>query len=289
MKDIKILKKISLKDTPFIDEAYIEKKIKEDPSILGLQGNELEVVKSQKIQNGGGRLDLLLQDISQGIRYEVEIQLGKTDASHIIRTIEYWDNEKRNSSQNYEHCAVLIAEDITSRFQNVISLFNGHIPIIAIQIGAYKIDDDNIALIFTKVLDKLEKNDPIDEPTDIITDRNFWVVRGSEKTVKLADDLLELVNQISPNHQLSYKKHYIGLIKDNRPNNFALFRPQRSAINLDVRISESNDIQKKIDERNIIDVGFRGGWYRIKLNKEEIQKNTDFIKELLEVAYRNSQ
>lgn len=289
MKDIKILKKISLRDVPFIDEAYIEKRIKEDPSILGLMGTELEVVKSQKVQSGGGRLDLLLQDASQEIRYEVEIQLGKTDESHIIRTIEYWDNEKRHSSQNYEHCAVIIAEDITSRFQNVISLFNGHIPLIAIQIGAYKIDDNNVALIFTKILDKLEVNDPIDEPVDTVTDRKYWIERGSENTVKLADDLLGMVNQISPDHQLSYKKFYIGLSKNNRPNNFAVFRPQRDYINLDMRIAESEDIQKKIDDRKIIDIGFRGGWYRIKLNKEVIQKNSDFIKELLTIAHENYQ
>lgn len=289
MKDVKILKKISIKDFPFIDEAFIEKKIKEDPSILGLHGSELEVVKSQKIQNGGGRLDLLLQDATQGIRYEVEIQLGKTDASHIIRTIEYWDNEKKNSGQNYDHCAVIIAEDITSRFQNVISLFNGHIPLIAIQLGAYKIDDDNIALIFTKILDKLETEDPIDEPVDIVTDKNYWIERGSEETVKLAENLLEIINQISPGHQLSYKKFYLGLTKNNRPNNFVGFRPQRNSINLDIKLGESEEIQKKIDERGIFDIGYKYGCYRIKLNKEEIQKNKDFIKELFEMAYKSSQ
>ena len=47
--------------------------------------------------------------------------------SHIIRTIEYWDIERKRYPQ-YEHCAVLVAEDITSRFLNVISLFNGTIP-----------------------------------------------------------------------------------------------------------------------------------------------------------------
>ena len=272
MKDIKILKKISIKDVPSIDEAYIERKIKEDPSILGLPGTELEVVKSQKIQNGGGRLDLLLQDISQGIRYEVEIQLGKTDASHIIRTIEYWDSEKRSGGRNYEHCAVIIAEDITSRFQNVISLFNGHIPLIAIQIGAYKIDGDNIALIFTKILDKLEMEDPIDEPVDTITDRNYWIERGSEETVKLADNLLEIVNQISPNHQLSYKKHYVGLIKNNRPNNFAVFRPQRDYVKLDMRIPESEDIQKKIEDKNIIDLGYRVSCIGLDLTKRKFKR-----------------
>jgi len=41
-------------------------------------------------------------------RYEVEIQLGATDESHIIRTIEYWDIERKRYPQ-YEHTAVIVA------------------------------------------------------------------------------------------------------------------------------------------------------------------------------------
>ena len=70
--------------------------------------------------------DLLLQDADSNRRYEVEVQLGATDESHIIRTIEYWDIERRRYPQ-YEHTAVIVAEDITSRFLNIISLFNGMI------------------------------------------------------------------------------------------------------------------------------------------------------------------
>ena len=65
----------------------------------------------------------------------MEIQLGASDESHIIRTIEYWDIERKRYPQ-YDHTAVIVAEDITSRFLNVISLFNGHIPIMAIQFSA---------------------------------------------------------------------------------------------------------------------------------------------------------
>lgn len=42
-----------------------------------------------------GRLDLLLQETDSTRRYEVEIQLGRTDEAHIIRTIEYWDIERK--------------------------------------------------------------------------------------------------------------------------------------------------------------------------------------------------
>ena len=47
--------------------------------------------------------------------YEVEVMLGETDETHIIRTIEYWDHEKRRWPQR-QHFAVLVAETITRRF-----------------------------------------------------------------------------------------------------------------------------------------------------------------------------
>ena len=71
-----------------------------------------------------GRLDLLLQDPDTMRRYEVELQLGTTDEAHIIRTIEYWDIERKRYPR-YEHCAVLVAKDVTSGFLNVISSSTG--------------------------------------------------------------------------------------------------------------------------------------------------------------------
>lgn len=82
----------------------------------------------------------------------MEIQLGKTDESHIIRTIEYWDLERKRYPQ-YDHVAVLIAKNITSRFLNIISLFNGFLPLVAIQLNAIKIED-GIAMVFTTILDQ---------------------------------------------------------------------------------------------------------------------------------------
>ena len=59
--------------------------IAENPSILGL--GDLELHDRERRQTSGSRLDLLLQNDDQ--RYEVRLQLGATDESHIIRTIEY--------------------------------------------------------------------------------------------------------------------------------------------------------------------------------------------------------
>ena len=78
--------KISLVNNPQISEKMIQEKIAQDPAILGL--GDLILKDTERIQPKAGRLDLLLQDSNEKARYEVEIQLGKTDESHIIRTIE---------------------------------------------------------------------------------------------------------------------------------------------------------------------------------------------------------
>ncbi len=54
--------------------------------------------------------------------------LGETDASHIIRTIEYWDLERRRWPKR-PHTAVLVAENMERRFFNVIQLLTFTIPI----------------------------------------------------------------------------------------------------------------------------------------------------------------
>jgi hypothetical protein len=142
--------RISLKEHPGFDEKWVQDRIAEDPTILGL--GELVMKDKERSQPKGGRLDLLLQDVERSHRYEVELQLGSTDETHIIRTLEYWDVERKRYPQ-YEHSAVLIAEDITSRFLNIIELFNGALPLIAIQLNAVQIDN-TISLVFTTVLDE---------------------------------------------------------------------------------------------------------------------------------------
>jgi len=129
---------VSLKGHSEYSEKWLQQKIAEDPVLLGL--GDLVVKDVERRQPRAGRLDLLLADpdAATPTRYEVEIQLGSTDETHIIRTIEYWDIERRRYPQ-YDHVAVIVAEDITSRFLNVISLFNGFIPLIAIQLQALQV------------------------------------------------------------------------------------------------------------------------------------------------------
>lgn len=74
----------------------------------------------------------------------------------------------------YEHAAVIVAEDITTRFLNVIQLFNGAIPLIALKMTAYEINGE-VHLAFVKVLDEVVygfvDEDEVDgDPAD----RDYW-------------------------------------------------------------------------------------------------------------------
>ena len=161
--------RVSLKTHHAFSEAWLHELLKDNPALLGL--GDLQVRDSERRQPGAGRLDLLLVDPETPTRYEVEIQLGATDESHIIRTIEYWDIEKRRYPQ-YEHVAVLVAEDVTSRFLNVVSLFNGFIPLVAIQLQGIEVNG-SFTLVATRVVDKATLGTEEDEEGETV-DRAYW-------------------------------------------------------------------------------------------------------------------
>lgn len=278
--------KIDLKSHPEITEKLIQEKIAQDTSIIGL--GDLVLKDKERIQPRSGRLDLLMQDPDSNRRFEIEIQLGKTDESHIIRTIEYWDIEKKRYPQ-YDHCAVIIAEDITSRFLNVISLFNGFIPLVAIQMNGYKFGDE-IGLVFTKVLDErplglVEEDEEIQETTD----RDYWMKKGTDTTVKMADDMLELINAIKPGFSLKYNKFYIGLAREGQVSNFITLRPKKAYMRLDLRLPKDSETDKLIEENELDEMEYdtRGSYYRIRLNKGDSKKHSEILKKLITEAEAN--
>lgn len=236
--------RVWLKTHPDLNEKWLQDRIGEDPSLLGL--GDLVLRDRERPQAGAGRLDLLLQDVDANRRYEVEIQLGKTDESHIIRTIEYWDIERKRYPQ-YDHAAVIVAEDITSRFLNVIGLFNGFIPLIAIQLSAIQLGD-TISLVFSKVIDEMrlglvEEDEEVRAPAD----RAYWEKRGSKHTLAMADEMLGWLQELDPGLELKYNKFYIGLAKDGRPNNFVSFRPQKDWLRVDIKLERSDETQAQLD------------------------------------------
>ncbi len=274
---------LSIKGHASLSEKWVQDRIAEDPTILGL--GDVILKDKERNQPRAGRLDLLLQQAEGNRRYEVEIQLGKTDESHIIRTIEYWDIERKRYPQ-YDHTAVIVAEEITSRFLNVISLFNGTIPLVAIQMRAVQFGS-TVSLVFTTVLDQVQLG-LVDEDEEVheATDRPYWEVRGSKSTVAMADELLEIVKQFDPNLELKYNKFYIGLARQGQADNFVVFRPKKNYIRVEPRLDKDEQIEQKLEAAglDVMDYDDRWSRYRIRLSKGDVKKHIDLLTELLGAA-----
>jgi hypothetical protein len=205
MSDIPIAKTVSIREAGF-DEYWLQEQIINNPSALEL--GDLEVIAREKIQSSGGRLDILLKDPQEDKMYEVEVMLGETDETHIVRTIEYWDNEKRKFPQR-QHQAVLVAEKFSRRYFNVIQLFSHAIPITAIQAYITEVAGQR-SLHFLKVLDTYEEPDELSATAYEEHDEQYWR-DYSAWTLETAKTLQEIIKPQLPAAQLHYVKYYIAI------------------------------------------------------------------------------
>ena len=275
--------RVTMKNNPEFNEKWVQDKIAEDPTILGL--GDVYLKDRERKQPKAGRLDLLLQELDTDSRYEVEIQLGETDESHIIRCIEYWDIERKRYPQ-YEHTAVLVAEKVNSRFLNVANLFNGFIPLIAVQMNAFQVGDQ-IGLFFTTVMDKISLGLIDDEEeTAAVVDRSYWEKRVSPEAVQSVDKMLLLIKDFEPDADLNYNLSYIGLTVKGQTNNFATFTPRKSGTRVRIRINKTDQTDLLFENAGINIIGYKRNGYRIILPVDESNKHDVLLTQLFKDAYQ---
>lgn len=191
------------------NEYWLQEYIWQNPSSLGL--GELSGIGREVIMQGGGKLDLLLRDSDDEAMYEVEVMLGATDESHIIRTIEYWDSARRKWPQR-QHYAVVVAESITRRFFNVMYIFGQSVPLIAIQANIIEANGFR-CLHFTQILGIYQESSEID--VDPPATRADWE-KKAPASLEAAEALLKLVGAACSISNLTYRQGSISLQKDNR-------------------------------------------------------------------------
>jgi len=207
-----------------LNEKWLQDRIKDDTTILGL--GELDIIGKERRQPSGGRIDFLMHHADTDLYYEVEIMLGTLDESHIIRTIEYWDVERQLRPQS-DHRAVIVAENITSRFFNVLRLLNRSVPMIAVQLSAFKLDESNIVLHAVTVLDVVEEivEGYVPEEAEE-TDRAYWEKRRDPASLSVMDKIVAALKTTEAEQRLSYNKGHIALGSTGR--NFCWFHPRKT-------------------------------------------------------------
>ena len=215
-------KHISVREAGY-GERWVQDLIEKDSSILPL--GDVKSIAREVRQNAGGRFDLLLADLESDIMYEVEIMLGPTDESHIIRTIEYWDIERRKRPSK-KHIAVIVAEEITNRFFNVVWLLSQSIPIIAIKLDALAVDG-KLAVSFTKVLNVYETPETDDSEHKGGTLQG-WVDYASKESFAVFEKVVELISLSGRKAKKTYNIDHIAVSLEGSKRNFAWFSPRKS-------------------------------------------------------------
>ena len=258
-----------------LNESWLQARIIDDPSLLGL--GELEIAAREHHQPLGGRIDFLMRDNEEEIYYEVEVMLGALDESHIIRTIEYWDIERQRRPQ-WDHRAVIVAEQITARFFNVLRLLNRAVPLIAVKLSAFQIDD-RVVLHPITVLDVLEEiSDP--ETVDPVerVDRPYWE-KKSAPLLGAMDKVVGSLNSANIHLRLTYNRHHIALGTSGR--NFCWFYPRKiaSAARIEFRVTNEirDDLISFLQENQIDAAARHSEWIAFNISAADLEKHIEAI------------
>ncbi len=278
-KDLPVTVTKSLRDSGR-DEYWLQDKIFEDPSILGL--GELERVSREKIQSSGGRLDLLLKNPEDDSMYEVEVMLGETDESHIIRTIEYWDLEKRRWPKR-NHTAVLIAERINSRFFNVVHILSQSIPIIGIQVEAVELGE-KLGLHFTKIIDSYEEPETESESPQAGYDEDYWR-HNDPKTLGFAQSYESLAKNILEDVTLRFLPSYLVLTISSLDRIWITPRKDaRSLVEFRLEQNKIEGITTELEAKGIFPKKKESG-LKFTVPTDSITKYPDLYNRLLQALY----
>ena len=282
--DRKLLKpkRIWMKNDPDLDERWLHEQIKEDPSFLGL--GDLDFRDSERTQPTGGRLDLLLVDPNSLTRYEVELQLGAVDESHLIRTIEYWDIERRRYPQ-YEHVAVIVAEDVTTRFLNVIHLIHRSVPLVAVQLQLLEVDEA-LLLVPTVIVKPLPLGVE-EEDEGEITDRAYWEQKTSPEAMSILDELIKKIRHIEPRATPNYTKNYVGLTIDGVVRNFARFVQKSESCHAHFKIRQTDEISEWLAGTKLKSLAYQRHYneYRIRIHQSDLTESHDALMRLITMAH----
>lgn len=258
------------------DEYWLQDRIASEPACLGL--GDLEVVQRERQQSSGGRLDLLLKDPETDTMYETEIMLGDTDESHIIRTIEYWDNERKKWPKR-QHIAVIVAEGITHRFYNVIHLLSNALPLIAIKASLLDTNAGH-CLHFQKILDTYEEPELEDDASDREPKTEAYWREKSSWTLDTAMSIRDQVAKSIRSVALRFNQDHIVIIINEKPH---MWLHKRSNPNSYLRFKLKSQFHDQMDQLLAGHGNFRRleRWYGVKIDKQFAIKCSELLQRMV--------
>jgi len=280
---IKLGKKVFIRNVGR-DEFWLQDIIYKNPNVLGF--GELIPINKEKKQISGGRLDILLKDPEDDSMYEIEVMLGESDPSHIIRSIEYWDNEKRRYPQR-QHFCVLIAESFERRYFNVIQLLSLSIPMIAIQANLLEVDGDHI-LNFSKIMDIYIE--PEDEEEGTPETEKTWPKKANW-TLATANALKVILSKRANNVSMGYTQSYIS-IKISGRISYTLSKLAHPSTRIAVKVKGAEQIEamEQLLSSKAIDSNYIKKYQEITftIDQKYLKENQDILLESNDLKHKEN-
>jgi len=116
--------------------------------------------------------------------------------------------------------------------------------------------------------------------------RAFWEERSTRETLAIVDELVQFIKAIDHQLEPKYNKHFIGLARNGKPDNFVVFQPRKQWLRLGLALSQSDDATKMLEEAGVkAEYDPRWRRYVITLEPGDVQKHRATLQEALKRAF----
>lgn len=147
---------------------------------------------------------------------------------------------------------------------------------------------EQVALVFNTVLNELTRGlEDEDEEVQQPADRAYWEERADKDILAMTDQLLATVRQWDPQLETKYSKGYVVFAKNGAPDKFVTFRPKQQFLRVEVRVPQSEEVDKRLEDAGLSVMPYRWRKYRIRLTKPDLATHEALIVQLMRSAYEN--
>ena len=170
----------------------------------------------------------------------------------------------------------------------MVSLFNGFIPLVVIQLQGMEVNGA-FTLVATRVVDALPLGTEEEEEEGSGTaDRSYWEQKASPASVQLVDELARLVQaEVESEFQLNYAKRSIGLAQRGLVHTFVTFVPRKQHVVMCFKLPQSEELTERFEASvfKMLTYNQNAGQYQITVDRAGLETERTGLTHFIRAAH----
>lgn len=218
--------------------------------------------------------------------FVVELMLGPVDSSHIVRTIDYWLENRKNVRRNVECKAVLIGERIIdSRFGEVVKFLTNSMPLVVKEVAALQLGG-TMTLHFTTIFRSADLEERVESAEATPVNAEFWA-KKDKQTLDVANAVVAILRDVDSSVSPNFTQGYINVRVGNRTQGFIGFRSIKGRVRISVKVEDASTWRKRLTSAGlqVIQTDKTDNKVRILVTQDDILKKRSTIKSLAKAGY----